>query len=108
MDRASVIPEYFNHIGELFAEMMISDFLTTGSLGSITNKMVYVEMTSTLPPPKVVMESNLDYNLTWSRLHSPVVDARARDVLYLLIHNKLPVPERLFRICVGQCLFERS
>ena len=98
VDRASVIPEYFNHIGELFAEMMISDFLTTGSLGSITNKMVYVEMTSTLPPPRVVMESNLDYNLTWSRLHSPVVDARARDVLYLLIHNKLPVPERLFRI----------
>ena len=52
------------------------------------------------PPPKVVMESSLDYSLTWSRLHNAVVDARARDVMYLLIHNKLPVPERLFRIRV--------
>ena len=98
VDSAAVIPEYFNHIGELFAEMMISDSLTAGSLKSITNKMVYREMTSSLPPPKVVMESDLDYKLTWYRLHSPVVDARARDVMYLLIHNKLPVQERLFRI----------
>ena len=78
--------------------MMISDSLTAGSIKFITNKMVYGEMTSSLPPPKVVMESDLDYKLTWYRLHSPVVDARARDVMYLLIHNKLPVPERLFRI----------
>ena len=31
-------------------------------------------------------------------LHCSVVDARARDVMYLLLHNKLPVQERLFRI----------
>ena len=40
----------------------------------------------------------MDYSLAWSRLHFSVVDARARDVMYLLIHNKLPVQERLFRI----------
>ena len=95
---AAVIPEYFGHIGELFADMMISDALTAGSLKSVTNKIVYAEMTSSFPPPKIVMESNLDYKLSWSRLHSSVVDAKARDVMYLLIHNKLPVPERLFRI----------
>ena len=59
---------------------------------------MYNEMTSSLPPPKVVMESSLDYSLAWSRLHCSVVDSRARDVMYLLIHNKLPVQERLFRI----------
>ena len=77
---------------------MISDTLTSGSLISITNRIVYAEMTSSLPSPKVVRESNLDYSLTWSRLNSSVVDARARDVMYLMIHNKLPVKERLFRI----------
>ena len=92
------IPEYFNHIAELFAELMMSDTLTAGSLKSITNKNLYIEMTSSLPPPKVVMESTLDYTLAWSRLHCSVVEARARDVMYLLIHNKLPVQERLFRI----------
>ena len=96
VNSAVVIPEYFNHIAELIAEMMISDTLNAGSLKSITNKVVYVEMTSSLPPPKVVRESNTDYSLAWSRLHFSVVDARARDVMYLLIHNKLPVQERLF------------
>ena len=100
MNRDVDIPEYFNHVAEVFADIMISDALTAESLKTITNKIVYSEMTSSFPPPKVVMESNLDYKLTWSRLHSSVVDARARDVMYLLIHNKLPVPERLFRIGV--------
>ena len=44
------------------------------------------------------MESNRDYSIAWRRLHSPIVDCKARDVLFLLLHNKLPVKERLFRI----------
>ena len=44
------------------------------------------------------MESDRDYGIAWKRLHSPVVDIKARDVLFLLLHNKLPVKERLFRI----------
>merc|ERR1712240_476423 len=100
VNRDVVVPEYFNHVAEVFADVMISDVLTAGSLKSITNKIVYSEMTSSFPPPKVVMESSLDYKLTWSRLQSSVMDARARDVMYILIHNKLPVPERLFRIRV--------
>ena len=44
------------------------------------------------------MEGDRDYSEVWARLHNPVVDYRARDVMYLLLHNKLPVQERLFRI----------
>ena len=44
------------------------------------------------------MQSDRDYSTAWKRLHSPVVDGKARDVLFLLLHNKLPVKERLFRI----------
>ena len=40
----------------------------------------------------------LDFKNNWRRLSSPVLTAEARDVLFLLIHNKLPVRERLFRI----------
>ena len=46
----------------------------------------------------MVRESDRNYDLVWSSLHSPVVEARARDTLYLDKHNKLPVLERLFRI----------
>ena len=78
--------------------MMICEKVTPETLKTLTNKTVYAEMTSTFPPPKVVMESDRDYGIAWKRLHSPVVDDKARDVLFLLLHNKLPVRERLFRI----------
>ena len=45
-------------------------------------------------------ESSLNYQKVWSRLNSSVVEHRARDTLFLLIHNKLPVVERLFKIRV--------
>ena len=91
-------PEYFGHIGELFADMLVTDTLTIVTLKTITNKAVYAEMTSSFPPPKVVMESGRDYGKVWSRLNSSVVEFRARDVMFMLLHNKLPVQERLFRI----------
>merc|ERR1711954_434841 len=96
------IPTYCNSTSKMsqrqsetyFPDLFYSQHLREG----FKNLIVYAEMTSTLPPTKVVRESNLDYSLTWSRLNSSVVDARARDVMYLMIHNKLPVKERLFRI----------
>ena len=90
--------EYYEHIAELFADMLVNETLSVVTVKTITNKVVYAEMTSTFPPPKVVRESVRDYSRVWSRLHSPVVEARARDTMYLLLHNKLPVVERLFRI----------
>ena len=92
------IPEYFEHVAGIFADMVTSEVVTAGEIRSITNKAVYAEMTSTLPPPKVVMEGDKDYRVVWERLHNPVVGFRARDVMFLLLHNKLPVQERLFRI----------
>ena len=98
--RAGETPNYFGHLGQVVASLMVGDILTPATLKTLTNKMVYVSMTSTFPPPKVVRESNLNYEKVWSRLHSSVVEPRARDTMYLLLHNKLPVLERLFRIRV--------
>ena len=91
--RAVDTPEYFGHLGEVLANLMIGDTLTTSSIKELTNKIVYADMTSSFPPPKVVRESDLDYKVVWARLYSPVVEARARDTLYLVLHNKLPVLE---------------
>ena len=96
--RAPETPEYFAYIADLVAEMIISEKVTAETIKNLKNKTVYAELTSSFPPPKVVMESNRDYSSAWKRLHSPVVDGKARDVLFLLLHNKLPVKERLFRI----------
>lgn len=96
--RAVETPDYFGHLGQVLANLMIGETLTTAKVKTLTNKDVYADMTSSFPPPKVVRESCLDYQSVWARLHSSVVDARARETLFLLLHNKLPVPERLFRI----------
>ena len=96
--RAAETPNYFVHIENLVLDMMVRETLTAEKIRNLTNKVVYKELTSTLTPPKVVRESDLDYGLTWKRLHSTVVDIKARDVMFLLLHNKLPVKERLFRI----------
>ena len=61
--------------------------------------MIYRDM-ATFATPKVVREAVVDYKLVWKRLHSGAVNPEGRDVLFLLVHNKLPVPERLFRIGV--------
>ena len=85
--RAPVTPEYFGYIADLLAEMMINEKVSAGTMKSLTNKKVYAEITSSFPPPKVVRESNRDYSSAWKRLHSPVVDVKARDVLFLLLHK---------------------
>ena len=78
--------------------MMVTETLTVDSIKLLNNKAVYAEMTSSFPPPKVVRESGRDYGIVWTRLHSAVVEFRARDIMFLLLHNKLPIRERLFRI----------
>ena len=76
----------------------MTDSLNNVTLHGFTNKLVYKEFMASLNPPKVVMESGKEYGQVWRRLQSGVVDEKARDILFLLLHNKLPVPERLFRI----------
>ena len=88
---------YFTHLGECLTGIMISEVLSASTVSSLTNKMIYLDMAS-FPLPKVVRDAAVDYGPVWRRIHSPVVHAEARDLLYLLVHNKLPVPERLFII----------
>ena len=96
--RVAETPDYFVHIADLVVDIIVRETLTVGTIKTLTNKTVYRELTSSFPPPKVVMESDLDYRVPWRRLHSTVEDIKARDVMFLLLHNNLPVQERLFRI----------
>ena len=66
----------------------------------ITNKKIYLNYAETFPVPKVEIEAGVSYQRVWRRLASPVLFTVARDTLFLLVHNKLPVKERLFRIGV--------
>ena len=67
--RATETPEYFTYVADLVAEMLISEKVNAETIKTLTNKTVYAELTSSFPPPKVVMESNREYGTAW-RGHS--------------------------------------
>ena len=99
VEQARVTPEYFDKLGDCLVALKVSDLLTASSLSSLTNRMIYKEFSS-FPTPKIANGSAVDYKLVWKKLQSPKIIYEARDVMFLLLHNKLPVPERLFRIGV--------
>ena len=99
---ATVTHPYFEHIGLQLADMMISDFLNETSIRKICNKLIYRELMSDMVPPKIVRESDLEYDKVWTRLHSIMIKDKAREIIYLIVHNKLPVAERMFRIKLRQ------
>ena len=99
-EEAAVTPEYFSSIGDYLAELMISEVLTVSTLPTLTNKLIYKELAS-FPTPKVASDATVDYKVIWRRSRSPYIGPEARDVMFLLLHNKLPVIERLFRIGVN-------
>ena len=42
-------PEYFGHLGQVLANLMIGDTLTPTSVKTLTNRIVYADMTSSFP-----------------------------------------------------------
>ena len=95
---AEVLPEYFTQLEELVVNARTADLVSGNGWRTITNKIIYSEHAKNFQVPKMVRESGFGYEGVWKRLMKPVLPAVAKDILFLLVHNKLPVRERLFRI----------
>ena len=50
--------------------------------------------------PKVVVEAGFNFDQVWKRANNCILSKEASDLLLLLVHNKLLVRERLFRVGV--------
>ena len=97
--QASSDNPYFCHLGDCFGMIITSGLLTAESSRTLTNKLIYASLAE-FPLPKVVREAppGVDFGPVWERLYSPLLGADEKEITFLAIHNKLPVPERLFRI----------
>ena len=95
---ANKLPEIYDYLAGLVVEGIAAGWLSRVGCSSMTNKIIYLEHSKTFQVTKVEREALVDYTNIWRRLGSPVLTAEARDAIFLLIHNKLPVRERLFRI----------
>ena len=100
-EHADDVPVYFDFLANLVVEAMAADLVTTENWKTVTNRVIYLEHAEAFPVPKVEVEAGVSYKAVWQRLSSPILTAPARDVLFLLLHNKLPVKERMFRIALA-------
>ena len=76
---------------------MLAPTLVT-KLKETSAKMIYNEYTRTLPPPKVIYKHELSWDLVFTRLWDPVLDPPVQSLMFLLVHNILPVRSRLKRL----------
>ena len=97
-EHATYLPEYYDGFADLLVEAIAAGWLSRNGWSTLSNKIIYAEHSKNFPMVKVEREALVDYKNVWKRLASPVLTAEARDTLFLLLHNKLPVRERLFRI----------
>ena len=97
-EHAQDVPAYFDHLSQIVVEVKSSDYFNQCSWKNLTSKTIYVNFLKSLANPKVERDAGVSYKEVWKRSMSRVLTSCARDVLFLLIHNKHPVRERLFRI----------
>ena len=87
-------------IDESIAAIKINGLLEADSLSMITDRIIYNSI-SDFPVLKVITDfSSVNYKTIWKRLRIDrhTLSSQESKCLFLLIHNKLPVPERLHRI----------
>ena len=91
------IPNYYHNIEYLITMARVDDdFVSNWRL--ITNKQLYSSCIQSLPSTKVEEKAGISFENAWKRIHGPILDSASRDICYLLVHNKLPVKERQFRV----------
>ena len=89
---------HFNLVAERLTNVNLLEDLDMSSWNGLTNKIIYQGFAMNFPKTKVERESNLDMSTVWSRIGFLRYDKAVQETSYLMVHNKLPVQERLFRI----------
>ena len=93
-----IVPEYFEHLRTLIEEAVRMEVIDKNNLKCTSAKFIYKEYTSTFPPPKVIYKHELPWNMVFKRLWDPVLDPPVQSLMFLLVHNILPVRARLKRL----------
>ena len=91
-------PTFYESLAELIADALVDNIVSVSSWKTRTNKFIYQHYLSDLLPLKVELDLGFSLKSTWKQLQSPSLDYKTRDIMFLMLHNKLPVRERLFRI----------
>lgn len=94
------VPNFYLQLGELVAEAIISEAIAPPTWMTVTNKGVYLVHARDFPLTKVEQDFGASMDSIWKKLALPSLSPIVRETMFLFIHNKLPVRERLFRLQV--------
>ena len=90
--------QHFNKVADLVTNVGLLESVDLAAWNGLTNKMIYQSFAELFSRTKIEREASSDMSLVWSRLISLKRNRVVQETSYLLVHNKLPVQERLFRI----------
>ena len=92
---AEIITPYFLHMKALLVGGIVLGEIQVSNLKKTSAKTLYAGFTSSFPPPKVEDKFDIDWSQVWSRLQSPMLEPRSREVLFMLINNIIANRDRL-------------
>ena len=99
---AANVPCYFDSLAQNITNARLTEILSTSNWKRVTNQMIYRANVELFPAPRVEQESQFSFKQTWKNLGLIAHSSSVHEVLLLLIHDKLPTSERLFRIQLQQ------
>ena len=73
------------------------------NLDDVTTRSLYISFIKTLPPPAIeISYVERDWPLVWKRLHNGVFTQSSRDILFLIVHERIYTRERGHRLMPGR------
>ena len=82
-------PKYFKNMIELLLEAKDSERFSLTSLSKATTKSIFLSYTETMPPAKIEVEYDRDWKLVWKRLQSRVLQQSSRNLLFMMVHERV-------------------
>ena len=90
--------EYYGGLATLIVEAKMAEQISDNNWRAVRNKDLNFGFCRDLLPPKVEGDTGISFCKAWRNLQIDALCSSQRELIYLLIHDKLPVKERLFRI----------
>ena len=83
---------------DIVVKAKLHEHVQVASWRLLTNKVIYTGFAHDFTKPKVEREAALPMNMVWSRIQSLTLNRLVQETNLLLVHNKLPMKERFFRV----------
>ena len=89
---------FFVSLVDLVLEALDEGWLSQGNWRLVSNRYLYKKHVDKFKIVRVEQLASFSFNFVWGRVNNIILERRVSDLLFLIIHNKLAVKERFFRV----------